>query len=647
MCRIHSRGFGEIEKAVLSPVPCTPVNEHLGRGSGSNSSSRRASRVAWCHDRGKRSKPPGRMLWIFSEVHDLCKVPPVPWSFSLYLDVKHDLSITILIPLPNYDFPHIECRVIKGDRMWHFAVSVFLVELYGNSLLLTAVYGLVVAGSVLLLGAIIGDWVDKNARLKVAQTSLVTQNVSVILCGIILMMVFLHKEELLTMYHGWILTSCYILIITIANIANLASTATAITIQRDWIVVVAGDDRGKLADMNATIRRIDQLTNILAPMVVGQIMTFGSPVIGCGFISGWNLVSMCVEYFLLWKVYQKTPALAVKAAPKVEESELKQLNLRKDTEPKYLEGTHLMDEKDRNVHELEHEQEPSCASQMAEPFRTFRDGWVSYYNQPVFLAGLGLAFLYMTVLGFDCITTGYAYTQGLSGSVLSILMGASAITGIMGTVAFTWLRRKCGLVRTGLISGWAQLSCLILCVISVFMPGSPLDLSVSPFEDIRSRFIQGEPIIPAKIPETNLTTEIHKANVSDPANVIPEINPEPVPIISVSLLFAGVIAARVGLWSFDLTVTQLLQENVIESERGIINGVQNSMNYLLDLLHFIMVILAPNPEAFGLLVLISVSFVAMGHIMYFRFAQKTLGNQFFVCCRDEVRNENQMDTSVV
>ncbi|XP_004318581.1 ferroportin [Globicephala melas] len=537
-----------------------------------------------------------------------------------------------------------------GDRMWHFAVSVFLVELYGNSLLLTAVYGLVVAGSVLVLGAIIGDWVDKNARLKVAQTSLVIQNVSVILCGIILMMVFLHKKDLLTMYHGWVLTSCYILIITIANIANLASTATAITIQRDWIVVVAGNDRSKLADMNATIRRIDQLTNILAPMAVGQIMTFGSPVIGCGFISGWNLVSMCVEYFLLWKVYQKTPALAVKAAPK-EETELKQLNVYKETEPKSLEGTHLMGEKDPDIHELEHEQELSCASQMAEPFRTFRDGWVSYYNQPVFLAGMGLAFLYMTVLGFDCITTGYAYTQGLSGSILSILMGASAVTGIMGTVAFTWLRHRYGLVRTGLISGFAQLSCLILCVISVFMPGSPLDLSVSPFEDIRSRFIQTEPlsITPTKISEIISTTDMHMSNGSDPANIVPEMSPKSVPIISVSLLFAGVIAARIGLWSFDLTVTQLLQENVVESERGIINGVQNSMNYLLDLLHFIMVILAPNPEAFGLLVLISVSFVAMGHIMYFRFAQKSLGSQLFVCGHSdkEVTDANQTNTSDV
>ncbi|ELK04780.1 Solute carrier family 40 member 1 [Pteropus alecto] len=540
----------------------------------------------------------------------------------------------------------------KGDRMWHFAVSVFLVELYGNSLLLTAVYGLVVAGSVLVLGAIIGDWVDKNARLKVAQTSLVIQNVSVILCGIILMMVFLYKNELLTMYHGWMLTFCYILIITIANIANLASTATAITIQRDWIVVVAGEDRSKLADMNATIRRIDQLTNILAPMAVGQIMTFGSAVIGCGFISGWNLVSMCIEYFLLWKVYQKTPALAVKAALKVEEAELKQLNLYKENEPKSPEATHLMGEKDANIHELEQEQEPGCASQMAEPFRTFRDGWVSYYNQPVFLAGMGLAFLYMTVLGFDCITTGYAYTQGLSGSILSILMGASAVTGIMGTVAFTWLRRKCGLVRAGLISGFAQLSCLILCVISVFMPGSPLDLSVSPFKDIHSRFIQAEPLptnTSTKISEIIFPNEMHMSNGSDSTNIALEMDANSESIISVSLLFAGVIAARIGLWSFDLTVTQLLQENVIESERGIINGVQNSMNYLLDLLHFIMVILAPNPEAFGLLVLISVSFVAMGHIMYFRFAQKSLGNKLFVCGPDEedVTNENQTNTSVV
>lgn len=81
--------------------------------------------------------------------------------------------------------------------------------------------------------------------------------------------------------------------------------------------------------MNATVRIIDQLTNILAPMLVGQIMAFGSHFIGCGFISGWNLCSMFVEYTLLWKVYKMTPALATKAGQKEPQQELKQLNVPK------------------------------------------------------------------------------------------------------------------------------------------------------------------------------------------------------------------------------------------------------------------------------------------------------------------------------
>ncbi|XP_035250539.1 solute carrier family 40 member 1-like isoform X1 [Anguilla anguilla] len=526
-----------------------------------------------------------------------------------------------------------------GDRMWNFAVAVFLVELYGNSLLLTAVYGLVVAGSVLLLGAIIGDWVDKNPRLKVAQTSLIVQNCSVILCGILFMVVFRFKTPLKELFDGWLLTSCYIMVITIANIANLASTATSIAIQRDWIVVVAGEDRSKLADMNATVRIIDQLTNILAPMLVGQIMAFGSHFIGCGFISGWNLCSMCLEYCLLWKVYQKTPALAVKAGQKAEAQELVQLNGQKDPEDgeKPGEGSQLMTEVEQATAGSREEAGGRC-HQLTEPFRTVRDGWVAYYRQPIFLAGMGLAFLYMTVLGFDCITTGYAYTQGVNGSVLSLLMGASAVSGICGTVAFTWFRKRCGLIRTGFLSGAAQLSCLLLCILSVFAPGSPFDLSVSPFHEVVSQLMggdgslaEGHSTLPGAL-STNATnaTTAPTAPTSTAANYW-----------SVGLLFSGVIAARVGLWSFDLSVTQLIQENVIESERGIINGVQNSMNYLLDLLHFIMVILAPNPEAFGLLVILSVSFVAMGHMMYFRFAYKSLGSRLFLCCSPDPKNRKE------
>ncbi|XP_077473654.1 solute carrier family 40 member 1 [Stigmatopora argus] len=521
-----------------------------------------------------------------------------------------------------------------GDRMWNFAVAVFLVELYGDSLLLTAVYGLVVAGSVLLLGAIIGDWVDRNPRLKVAQTSLVVQNSCVIACGGLLMVVFHFKAQLAELYNGWLLTTCYILVISVANVANLASTAMSITIQRDWVVVVAGQDSSKLADMNATLRIIDQLTNILAPMLVGQIMAFGSHFIGCGFISGWNLLSMFLEYMVLWKVYQKTPALAVKSGHKEQnEEELKQLS--PDPESK---TTQNPEESSQPMIEatsptlkvmVKVPKKQSRCYKVTEPLRTLQAGWKAYYNQSIFFAGISLAFLYMTVLGFDCITTGYAYTQGLNGSVLSLLMGASAVSGICGTVAFTWVRKKCGLIRTGFISGVAQLLSLMLCVFSVFAPGSPMDLSVSPFQEVYAQVI-GEKTLPMIESIEGILTIGNLTTTSPPSEEMLSRN-----YVSVSLLFAGVIAARVGLWSFDLTVTQLIQENVIESERGVINGVQNSMNYLLDLLHFIMVILAPNPEAFGLLVIISVSFVATGHMMYFYFAFKSLGPRLFLCCSPE------------
>lgn len=159
------------------------------------------------------------------------------------------------------------------------------------------------------------------------------------------------------------------MVIVLADVANLASTALTIAIQRDWIVVITGYNRGHLAGeiysmlmhilayistlslwnaaltlvifrpcsksshrstltsmsliptkgMNATMRRIDQVTNILAPLAVGQVMTLASNVVGCGFILGWNLVSLIVEFFFLSRVYRIVPALSIK--PPVEEED--------------------------------------------------------------------------------------------------------------------------------------------------------------------------------------------------------------------------------------------------------------------------------------------------------------------------------------
>lgn len=61
---------------------------------------------------------------------------------------------------------------------------------------------------------------------------------------------------------------------------------------------------------------------------------------------------------------------------------------------------------DANKEPVESNMQKSCLSKVVEPFLILVRGWHTYAQQTVVFAGISLAFLYMTVLGFDSITTG-------------------------------------------------------------------------------------------------------------------------------------------------------------------------------------------------------------------------------------------------
>jgi solute carrier family 40 (iron-regulated transporter), member 1 len=50
--------------------------------------------------------------------------------------------------------------------MWQFAVGLYLVKINDGTLLLAAIYGFTGGSMVLLFGGAIGNWVDRNGRLK-------------------------------------------------------------------------------------------------------------------------------------------------------------------------------------------------------------------------------------------------------------------------------------------------------------------------------------------------------------------------------------------------------------------------------------------------------------------------------------------------
>ena len=100
---------------------------------------------------------------------------------------------------------------------------------------------------------------------------------------------------------------------------------------------------------------------------------------------------------------------------------------------------------------------------------TWFKGWKLYMTYPIRNAGFAMGCLYMTVLGFDNITYGYILHQCVSESVLGGLVSASAILGISGSIAFPFLRKSIGLVKTGIVGFVSLITCLTLCVESMFL----------------------------------------------------------------------------------------------------------------------------------------------------------------------------------
>ena len=93
----------------------------------------------------------------------------------------------------------------------------------------------------------------------------------------------------------------------------------------------------------------------------------------------------------------------------------------------------------------------------------------------------------------------------------------------------------------------------------------------------------------------------------------------------------------------DLVVTQLQQEVVSESLRGTVGGVQNSLNYFLDMVKFVLVILLPHMETFGILIILSFSFVFFASCSFMLHTYRTQMGRTY---KEEQREEGSQNSDV-
>jgi len=86
------------------------------------------------------------------------------------------------------------------------------------------------------------------------------------------------------------------------------------------------------------------------------------------------------------------------------------------------------------------------------------------------------------------------YSQGVDESFIGVATSLAAITGIVGSVSYPFLRKCCGKNSTTVIGYVANATCLFICVVSIFMPGSPFDPNavINPFGTSNAATIQHE-----------------------------------------------------------------------------------------------------------------------------------------------------------
>ncbi|KAI3974702.1 hypothetical protein MKX01_004431 [Papaver californicum] len=440
-------------------------------------------------------------------------------------------------------------------RMWEFSVGLYMMSVLQDSLLLTAVYGVVEAASIALFGSFIGKLVDRLKYVQVLRLWMLTQSLSFIMAGVTVTWLLIHSS-----LRDKDFAVCIALIV-LTNVSGaigvLSTLAGTILVEKEWLIVISkGEPPEVLSNMNSVIRRIDLSCKLFAPVASGFIISFISVEASAVALALWNITSVWLQYWLLKSVYDGIPALSENnerrnARFEQKDSEDVSPSISTESDTKVL-VSHLGSTSPFKVYswkeKVERLSKVACL-----------DAWIVYLQQDVLLPGLAVCLLYYNVLSFGPLMTATLVWKGIPAYVVGIVRGFSAIIGIAATLLYPLLHSRISTVRTGLWSIWLQWSFLLLCTASVWIQNSN---------------------------------------------------------ISAWMLMAGGAASQLGLWMFDLSVTQQVQDQVPDSDRCIVGGVQNSLQSTVNLLSYVMGIIISNPKDFGKLTILSVLSMTLAALLY-------------------------------
>ncbi|KAK9313640.1 Ferroporti-1 [Lipomyces starkeyi] len=323
-----------------------------------------------------------------------------------------------------------------NSRIFEYSAVLFLTSIFPGTLLPPSVYALWRALSAMFLAPAMGRQVDKTNRLVVVRRSIMFQRAAVACsCALFVAMIVLKVGASAT---SMLIKAGFIAILSaFACVEKLASIMNTVSVERDWVVVIAGSSTDDLRRLNSIMRRIDLFCKMAGPLAISFLIGF--TVLG----SVWtllilNVVSVFVEYFTIARVYRLVPALA--------------------TRPAVVDHEGASDSAEDGLLAPENDISDSAVPASASPLST-------YIHHDLFLPSFALSCLYFTVLNFGGQFVAYLLTVGYKPSVVGILRTASVLFELSATWIAPTVMKKIGAIRGGLwFINWQAICCVVAAV---------------------------------------------------------------------------------------------------------------------------------------------------------------------------------------
>ena len=209
-------------------------------------------------------------------------------------------------------------------------------------------------------------------------------------------------------------------------------------------------------------------------------------------------------------------------------------------------------------------------------FIKLKEGWSLYIQSGMLAASISYCMLYTSVLDGGSLVTAYLRMNDIPYVVLGVAKGIGACMGMIGTIITPCLHNQCGLSMEsiGVITIWLFWICLFPSILAFDDESVLSDINI--LQTISNKFGFNQSYI----------------------------------------ILGCMIIARIGLWGFDLSENQMMQEKVAIKVRAQINGVQVSMTQLFYILIAILAMIFHNTDQFYILVLFTIINILCACMLY-------------------------------